>query len=278
MYFTREPIIETIITPREGFKLVIRNSKQNNQDEYCVEAVEVVSFGQATFLRSLERPKSFLLPLSDYEVVETRETRVMLKHTALGIERGTKIAIASPINTGSEGDHSKEKKETMKEETKEASLEEAKTDKRRDRRRSRRKRVREDKEGVLSPVVEGEEKVSESADSVKTQEEKKALLGSFSDTAPVLQLLPPPEMLISQSLSVKKNLPILSPPELSGAVASSVVEAKAVVAHKEEKENLLKKIIPSSLRHVPTKIKEMLSDKETLPEANQADTSETKKT
>lgn len=83
MNFTREPIIETVITPRDGFKLSIRNTKGGSQEEYFVDAIEVVSFGQSMFFRSQERPKSFLLPVTDYEVVEAKETRVVLKNAPL---------------------------------------------------------------------------------------------------------------------------------------------------------------------------------------------------
>lgn len=79
MHFTREPIIETVLTPRSGFKLVIRNSKSVSPEEYFVESIEVVSFGNALFFRSVERPKAFLVPISDYEVFEVRETRLVLK-------------------------------------------------------------------------------------------------------------------------------------------------------------------------------------------------------
>lgn len=79
MNFTREPIIETIITPKEGCRLVIRNSKVTGQEEYTVEAVEVVSFGKSFFFRSLDQSKSFLLPVSDYEVLEEKESRMVLK-------------------------------------------------------------------------------------------------------------------------------------------------------------------------------------------------------
>ena len=79
MDFTREPIIETIITPREGYRLVIRSSKSMGQEEHFVEAVEVVSFGNAFFFRSTERPKPFLVPVADYEVLEVREQRLVLK-------------------------------------------------------------------------------------------------------------------------------------------------------------------------------------------------------
>jgi hypothetical protein len=80
--FTREPIIETVITPREGCKLVVRSSKGNGQEDYYVDAVEVVSFGHSFFFRSTERPKSFLVPVSDYEILELRETRMVLKNVS----------------------------------------------------------------------------------------------------------------------------------------------------------------------------------------------------
>jgi hypothetical protein len=78
--FTREPIIETIITPKDGYKLIVKSSKNNSEEEHLVDALEVVSFGHALFFRSLERPKSFLLPVSDYEVIETREAKIVLKN------------------------------------------------------------------------------------------------------------------------------------------------------------------------------------------------------
>ncbi len=89
MDFTREPIIETIITPREGFKLVVRSSKSLGQEEYFVEAVEIVSFGHALFYRSLERPKCFMVPVTDYEILEVREARMVLKN--VGVDSTIKI-------------------------------------------------------------------------------------------------------------------------------------------------------------------------------------------
>jgi len=88
--FTREPIIETIITPKEGYKLVVRSSKSTGQEEYFVDAVEVVSFGDALFFRSIERPKCFLVPVSDYEILEVREARMVLKN--VGVDQSIKIA------------------------------------------------------------------------------------------------------------------------------------------------------------------------------------------
>lgn len=79
MDFTRQPIIETIITPKEGFKLVIRSSKNMSQEEHFVDAVQVVSFGSALFFRSTEKPKPFMVPVTDYEILEVREPRMVLK-------------------------------------------------------------------------------------------------------------------------------------------------------------------------------------------------------
>lgn len=89
MDFTREPIIETVITPKEGYRLVVRSSKAMGQEEFFVDAVEVVSFGSALFFRSIEKPKAFLVPTSDYEVLEVREARMALKH--VGVSRAIKI-------------------------------------------------------------------------------------------------------------------------------------------------------------------------------------------
>lgn len=82
MNFTRDPIIETVITPREGCKLVVRSSKGTGQEDYYVDALEVVSFGHSFFFRSIERPKSFLVPVSDYEIFEEKEPKLALKNAS----------------------------------------------------------------------------------------------------------------------------------------------------------------------------------------------------
>ncbi|MEI8300594.1 MAG: hypothetical protein WCG10_03160 [Chlamydiota bacterium] len=102
MNFTREPVIETIITPKDGYKLTIRNSKGGSQEEYSVDALEVVSFGHSMFFRSEERPRAFLLPVAEYEVVETKETRVVLKNAPL--EGAIKIGGGKVIKPPKEGE------------------------------------------------------------------------------------------------------------------------------------------------------------------------------
>ncbi len=145
MHFTREPIIETIITPKEGHKLVIRNSKGGGQEEFFVDAIEVIAFGQSSFYRSQEKPKSFVVPISDYEILEVRETRMVLK--ASGVEKGIKIG------GGREA--------TLKTPQEEGALIEPK---RKERRRQRKRRVRDDEPaptaGEEKPVrAEREEKI-----------------------------------------------------------------------------------------------------------------------
>lgn len=89
MDFTREPIIETVITPRDGFRLAVRNSKNSSHEEHFVDALQVVSFGGQCFYRTLERPKAFILPVSDYEILEVREPKILLKNPT--IEGSVKI-------------------------------------------------------------------------------------------------------------------------------------------------------------------------------------------
>lgn len=176
--FTREPIIETVITPKEGNKLVIRNSKGSGQDEFFVDAIEVISFGNTSFFRSLEKPKSFLVPVNDYEILEVREARMVLKTTAL--EKGVKIG-------GGREAPSKptpQKEENPIQEVEAAAIAEQKADKRRERRRYRKKR--------------GKSELDEKSagDSVEQVSEKKIDKPS---------LIPPPSTLISETIRPRQQ-------------------------------------------------------------------------
>lgn len=168
MNFTREPIIETIISPKEGHKLVIRSSKGTTQEEFFVDAIEVVSFGNHCFYRSMEKPKAFVVPVTDYEVIEVRETKVVLKMP--GVEKG-----GIKIGGGREA--------PMKAPAKEEEAEEPR-EKRRDKKRFRKKREREE---VAAVPAEGETKPEEP---MKLRE-----------------LIPPPSTLISETISRYKEVP-----------------------------------------------------------------------
>jgi hypothetical protein len=206
--FTREPIIETVITPRDGYKIVVRSSKTVGQEEYFVDAVEIVSFGGAHFYRSLERPKPFLVPVSDYEVVETREARIVLKN--VGLDRSIKIA------------GGKETKPVVKEEKKEevesvqakpAEVKPAEGKGRRDRRRQRGRKRPDAQEGGVSSDVEGGEG-SQSMESETRSEHEKVDLepptvdgpsadkeGERLSQAVLSELLIPPPVLISETIN-----------------------------------------------------------------------------
>lgn len=213
MDFTREPVIQTVITPKEGCKLVVRSSKGLSQEEYFVDAVEVVSFGEAVFYRSLEKPKNFLLPVTDYEILEVREARMVLKH--VGMDRSIKIGGGREATLKTPRDHYAEKQpvEPVAEEKQEAAevtpaanelRPEARSDKKRDRRRHyRRRRSREEKEEGAS--VEGgavEEGDGESGKRTELAESGKAISSeAIVTTGMMATLLPPPPTLISETIA-----------------------------------------------------------------------------
>lgn len=204
MDFTREPIIESVITPKEGCKLVVRSSKGTGQEEFFVDAVEVVAFGSSFFLRSLERPKAFLVPATDYEILEVRETRMVLKN--VGMDRSIKIGGGKDSSKKASKDSSKAAQDKKKQEEKkqEEKKEESKPEpKRREKRRHYRRRKGRDK-GVEEGTEEGK---------IDLQEPKEIIEGNALDmgnsivtTPSVLgSLLPPPPNLISDTIERYKD-------------------------------------------------------------------------
>lgn len=167
MHFTREPVVETVITPREGSKLVVRSSKGVEQEDYYVDAVEVVSFGNALFFRSKEKPKAFLVPVSDYEVIELKETRMVLK--TAGIEKSIKIGRGKDNNNRSSSEAKDEKEDNQ-------------NDKKRDKKRSsKRRRDKEKKES-------------------KSKQENMAVEDQMPSSSVIRKLFPPPPILIKEKL------------------------------------------------------------------------------
>lgn len=183
MNFTREPIVETVITPKEGCKLVIRNSKGGGQEEFFVDAVEVVSFGNSLFFRSTERPKSFLVPVSDYEVLELKETRMVLKNVAH--ERSIKI--------GGGRENGGRQKEQQAESQKENAP------KKREERRPRRRKGAKGETEKEKPVTKG--KAPQAQPLPEGEEEEKKELK---------KLFPPPPTLIKERLSSYKTAEIIA--------------------------------------------------------------------
>lgn len=213
MDFTREPIIETVITPKEGFKIVVRSSKTVGQEEYFVDAVEVVSFGNAQFFRSLERPKSFLVPVNDYEVLEVREARMILKN--VGLDRSIKIGGGREAGTRSSKEAVSEKMEGEPQEAGIAApttlVADSRMDKKRDKRpRNRRRKGRDE---LTQKTDEGVDEGKE-----RTGEERSAFteVGSHvadgisepsltTNSSTIASLLAPPPTLISETIARYKD-------------------------------------------------------------------------
>lgn len=189
MNFTREPIIETIVTPKEGFRLVIRNSNGNSQEEYSVNSVEVVSFGKSFFFRSLEKPKAFLVPVSDYEVVEARETRSVLK----------KPQIDKPIKIGGGRAPSKSKKKEAPPVAAVAAVEEEETQAEAPKKKGRTKSPRRRRSAKTEEATTSENKVPPPPPERKSQE------GEEQAQPMRRALLPPPTSLISEQISRYKD-------------------------------------------------------------------------
>ncbi len=210
MNFTREPIIETIISPKEGCKLLVRSSQGGSgTEEYYVDAVEVVSFGRAFFFRSLERPKSFLVPVTDYEVLEVKETRVALKNVSH--ERNIKIGGGreAPLrHSHREPPQEREQEPATAEDGQEPASEEAsmeagsggRMDKRRDRRRRRHRRSSDDQEwSDRRPQQEQQTDGEQKAQGGGAEDEAKVSSPMFS------ALIPPPSTLISETIGRYKD-------------------------------------------------------------------------
>lgn len=227
MDYTREPIIETVITPRDGYRIAVRSSKNPGQEEFSVEALEIVSFGAGCFFRSLERPKAFMVPASDYEVLEIRETRVALKAAspegAVKVPSGRDVPRSGPrdiekrkpvlpqketVTVPAEPERSHIENEPIEEALPPAALPEVRHERRNERRRSpRRRRGRDDapidesrssvrKEELpdvnVPPVLEPTSPLADIAPPVDVKSES---------TPPVLStLLPPPPTLIRDDI------------------------------------------------------------------------------
>lgn len=203
MNFTREPIIETVITPREGCKLVVRSSKGVGPEDYFVDAVEVVSFGHSFFFRSQERPKSFLVPVGDYEILELKETRMVLKNVSG--ERSIKIG------GGREGPVRTQPRETSEEAARPEGSSEGvpsmggqQDRKQRDRRRSRRRRGGGGGTEMRQEAPLPDERAEPQQNPLATEGVEKS---AAEPPAPsfISKLFPPPPTLIKETLSRYKT-------------------------------------------------------------------------
>ncbi len=201
MNFTRDPIIETVITPREGCKLVVRSSKGTNQEDYLVDALEVVSFGHSFFFRSIERPKSFLVPVSDYEVFESKEPKMALKNTSA--DRSIKIG------GGRDAAPRQQREAPSSEEAPSQHMDRGPMAdrKQRDKQRRRGRRGR-DRNDSYAPQQQQEETFSPREELPEVSEEAMGQAEVPKEKAPsfISKLFPPPSTLIKDTMSRYKTI------------------------------------------------------------------------
>lgn len=241
MDFTREPIIETVITPKEGCKLVIRSSKRETQEEFFVDSVEVITFGSAIFLRSQEKPKSFIVPASDYEVVEVKEARIVLKNASLGGGGDRSIKIAGGRDSNARFENSLKQppiKQGQDVEEKDIPVERAPLaqgvkegsfphDRKKDRRRQGRRRARKD-EGIETTADS-----SSSSSSFDLESSDLPLKSGVTSGTTLPQESPEVYAARSQSLAA-----LLTPPPLiSETIGRYKEQYKDAFYTKEEQEN-----------------------------------------
>ena len=213
MNFTREPIIETIITPKEGCKLVVRSSKAEGQEEYTVDALEVVSFGQSMFFRSMEKPKPFLVPVNDYEVMEAKESRVVLKSAQF--DRTIKIGGGREASIRRESQEEEDPIDVAHEEEGPeivSSVPETHFDRKRDRRRHRPRRTPEEREDPRGRIPSS---YSPEQESPSLEESGSQPTSQESSASIFTHLIPPPTTLISETIGRYKEMLLPEEPKQS---------------------------------------------------------------
>jgi hypothetical protein len=172
VHFTRDPIIETIITARDGHKILIRDVNHAH-DEYYVDMIEVVRIGDHCYYRCQEKPKPFLVPATLFELLEVREPRMSLK-TSINVEKGIKISAQKDGAKPKEGESQESKSDKKKE----------------------KKRIRKKKEKSEETKVDTDENEDEPQD-----EAIKVMMPPPERRA----LIPPPATLISETITRYKN-------------------------------------------------------------------------
>lgn len=181
MQFTRDPIIQCVVIARESHKLLVRSSKAAHQQEYYLDAVEILLIGETTFYRSTEK-HVFLLPAADYEIFETRESRISLR-----------------LPESRKADAAKESDGSAKDES-------DKSEKKRERRRSRRGK-KPAQEAAPKTVEEAppketpQESAPETPSALHNPEEKKQIIEEMSQL--LTSLIPPPKALIADHYQVE---------------------------------------------------------------------------
>jgi hypothetical protein len=209
VHFTREPIIESILSARDGYKLVLKSSKTNSSAEISAEVVEIVSFAGSVFYRSQDRSKNFLLPAADYEINEVKDARLVLKNISL--EKSNKLSnpqkeqVVSDSESEAQEDLSHEMSEDQDQAQQTQSAPQAQSnsrlERRRERRRNRRRRHSEERSQEDKKDLSAE--LSQEQTDIASGEENQESIAPMP--VPTLNLIPPPTTLISQTLARYKE-------------------------------------------------------------------------
>lgn len=212
MNFTREPIVETIISAKEGYKLSIKSSKHVTQEEYLVDAVEVVSFSGALFYRSGEKPKPFFLPIHDYEIQEVREAKLAIRspimEKSIKIGGGKEASRQQKPEVEEKASIQAEESLTPQDKEGEGTIAPQLGEKHRREKKQKYRRKRGFEEGIKE-TVQKEVKMGEDGNSL--------LSGQPQGESVFSHLLKPPESLISDSIHRYKKTEgdIILSPEVS---------------------------------------------------------------
>jgi hypothetical protein len=271
VHFTREPILETIISARDGQKISIRKASSQageTSEEYIVDSVEVVSFGGNLFFRSQEKPKPFLLPTAHYELVEVKETRIVLK--SANLEKSIKIGggkeqphhkaakehPAEIIVEEIEQDSEKPEEVLPKQENVQYSAQmESRADRKRDRRKRRRGRDEREwqernaqQQAMASQSTEDvaakAQVIGQETNIISSSAEQETPSEQGTQVPPVIPfatLIPPPTTLISETLSRYKEVmfgEMSTKKDAKGAVpeeAETIIEIQEEVIYEEKK-------------------------------------------
>ncbi|MEF9519443.1 hypothetical protein SBV45_00895 [Chlamydia crocodili] len=240
MYFTRDPVIETVITSREGYKLSVRNTKHLSQDPFVVEAVEVISLGNTCFFRNCDHSKPFIVPAGDYEVMEIRDTKINLK--AVGLDRGIKIAggrealiklpKAAPVAVVEES--SSETVVTSESSSSETSTTPAsshsttrkeKKERKGDKWKEKKKQGRKKTNKEVSEVAGSSQEIIDAVTEELWEESQESKLSEQKK----FSLLPPPAKLISEIISQAVSDPTVTSADLDESLQALVTESSEVI-------------------------------------------------
>lgn len=181
------------------------SSHTAGQEEFFVDAVQVVSFGHSFFFRSLERPKTFMVPASDYEIVEVREPRLVLKN--VGVDRSIKIAggregsmRSAPRERSQESAPPRQEAETDSQQEGDENRATAQGGSQDGRRRDRRRNVRRRRGRDEGPEGESAPREPSSEQPASEHRGESSAAQQVVTTSILHALLPPPPRLISETI------------------------------------------------------------------------------